>query len=112
RFLRTPNVTITRLDPERPADFESWRNSFETVLCLNVLEYSEKPEAVIDSLAGTLTDRGSLIILVPQSPSLYGSVDRTLGHRQRFSERSLRDILDARGFLVREVYQLNKIGKP
>src|SRR4249920_207604 len=37
RFLRTPNVQVRRIDPEDPADFSD--GSFDTVLCLNVLEY-------------------------------------------------------------------------
>ena len=39
RFLRTPNVVVQRLDPEVPQDLAGLANCFDTVLCLNVLEY-------------------------------------------------------------------------
>src|SRR6476620_1775438 len=39
RFLRTPNVTVRQLDPSNPADFQALRESVDTVVCLNVLEY-------------------------------------------------------------------------
>jgi len=44
RFLRTPNVAVQRIDPEarRPGRLEG---RFDTVLCLNVLEYLDDPAA-------------------------------------------------------------------
>src|SRR6202158_286660 len=47
RFLRTPNVSVLKLDPEQPADFEGAGGPFDTVLCVNVLEYVKDPAAVI-----------------------------------------------------------------
>src|ERR1700722_18734026 len=41
RFLRTPNVRVRRIDPDTPSDFDDRDGSFDTVLCLNVLEYVE-----------------------------------------------------------------------
>src|SRR5580658_6335741 len=43
RFLRTPSVTVCKLDPEVPADFETCQGQFETVLCVNLLETVENP---------------------------------------------------------------------
>jgi glycosyltransferase involved in cell wall biosynthesis len=112
RFLRTPNVTVTRLDLLDASQYEPWRGSFETALCLNVLEYSANPEAVVESLSTVLNIHGTLIVLVPQGPRLFGSVDRALGHKRRFSEREVTAMLDQSGFAVERVYQLNKVGKP
>src|ERR1017187_3385959 len=39
RFLRTPNVVVQRIDPEVLEDLAGLENCFDTVLCLNVLEY-------------------------------------------------------------------------
>src|SRR6266446_433794 len=38
RFLRTPNVSVLKLDPEEPRDFDTAGGPFDTVLCVNVLE--------------------------------------------------------------------------
>jgi glycosyltransferase involved in cell wall biosynthesis len=110
RFLRTPNVAVLQLDPERPEDFRLAEGPFDTVLCINVLEYVEDPAAVIRSAAGVLKTGGSLIVLAPQSPYLFGSLDRTLGHRRRFSQAQLRSLLEQNGFTVQAMRHLNKIG--
>ena len=47
RFLRTPNVAVLQLDPECPDDYERAGGPFDTVLCVNVLEYVEDPAVVI-----------------------------------------------------------------
>src|SRR5579872_2066084 len=38
RFLRTPSVSVCRLDPEVPSDYLRWFEQFDTALCINVLE--------------------------------------------------------------------------
>jgi glycosyltransferase involved in cell wall biosynthesis len=112
RFLRTPNVMVQRIDPERQEDLASAGDSFDTVLCLNVLEYVDHPDAVIDSLGGALKPGGSLIVLVPHGPGLFGSLDGSLGHKRRFSAADLRRLLERPGFSVEKIYQFNKAGAP
>src|SRR5712692_371734 len=73
RFLRTPNVRVRQIDPEVAADFDGRDGSFDTVLCLNVLEYVEDPRATIESIRGRLDPGGTLVVLTPQHPSLYGA---------------------------------------
>lgn len=112
RFLRTPNVAVLQLDPDRPQDFEEAGGPFDTVLCLNVLEYTVNPAMVIQSAARVLKSGGSIIVLAPQGPGLFGSLDRTLGHQRRLSRAVLRGLLEENGFAVQRIYQLNKIGTP
>jgi len=112
RFLRTPNVMVQRLDPESAEDMAGVGHSFDTVLCLNVMEYLDRPDELIESLAGALKDSGNLIVLVPHGPSLYGSLDRSLGHKRRFTANEMRRMLEAHGFNVEKVYQFNKAGGP
>src|SRR5579864_5594038 len=71
RFLRTPNVTVCELDPEKAADYQPWARQFESALCVNLLESVEDPEAVIHSLTGCLQPGGTLVVLVPQGKSLF-----------------------------------------
>src|SRR6202171_3919244 len=100
RFLRTPNVSVLKLDPEKPIDYDGAGGPFDTVLCINVLEYVEDVAKVIDSCASTLKTGGSLIVLVPQGHSLKGSLDETLGHRRRFSKTELAALLANHGFEI------------
>lgn len=110
RFLRTPNVEVLQLDPESPQDFERAGRGYDTVLCVNVLEYVENPATVIESSARVLRPGGSIIVLVPNDEALFGTLDETLGHRRRFSEAKLRALLEQQGFTIVQVSALNKIG--
>lgn len=113
RFLRTPNVSVLKLDPAEPSDYLALAGqTFDTILCVNVLEYVHDPAAVLESIARLLNPGGSLIILTPQSQGLYGSLDKTLGHHRRFSRGDLCRLLEEHGFSTAETYQLNKIGTP
>src|SRR5208283_141480 len=110
RFLRTPNVCVRPLDPAVPAQFEDLRQSFDTVLCVNVLEYLEDPAATVAALYGTLKPGGSLLVLVPQNPMLYCPIDRKLGHVRRFRAPDLAGMIENAGFRMENLYQLNKFG--
>jgi glycosyltransferase involved in cell wall biosynthesis len=112
RFLRTPNVRVQRIDPEAPADFDGCDGAFDTVLCLNVLEYVTDPRATIESIRGCLNPGGTLVILAPQHPSLYGTLDRSMGHKRRFERQQLEQLLIGAGFQVQRAYSLNRIGTP
>ncbi|MCE5311494.1 MAG: glycosyltransferase [Acidobacteriales bacterium] len=112
RFLRTPNVEVRRLDPAEPADYSEMQGAFDTALSVNVLEYMDDPASTLRSLHGVLQPGGTLLALVPEGRWLFGSVDRTLGHRRRFSRRELRELLENAGFKVEKFYQLNRAGVP
>jgi glycosyltransferase involved in cell wall biosynthesis len=110
RFLRTPSVTVCRLDPENPADYTRWKEGFDSALCVNVLESVEHPQQVIESLGGCVKPGGNLLVLAPQGPALYGSLDRAMGHLHRFSRQEIEQMLTSAGFRVEWVHQLNKVG--
>jgi SAM-dependent methyltransferase len=112
RFLRTPNVVVQRIDPEVPQDLAGLENCFDTVLCLNVLEYLEDPGYVVNLLRTTLKPSGILVILVPQCPTLFGTLDESLGHKRRYTAKDARQMLESEGFLVETVYNFNKAGTP
>ena len=112
RFLRTPNVSVLKLDPERPEDFAEAGGPFDTVMCVNVLEYAADPGALLESANRALKPGGSIVLLAPQGPALFGSLDKTLGHLQRFSKSELNTMLHTHGFSVRHMVNLNKISTP
>jgi SAM-dependent methyltransferase len=87
-------------------------NQFDSVLCLNVLEYLEEPGRTLEASWRCLKPGGRLLLLVPRGKALYGSLDRTLGHRQRFSPGELSKMLEGAGFRVERVHNLNKVSTP
>jgi glycosyltransferase involved in cell wall biosynthesis len=112
RFLRTPNVAVQRIDPEVPADLAGMEAGFDTVLCLNVLEYLDDPGAVLRNLGTALKPGGRLVVLTPNSPALFGSLDRGMGHKRRYSAAAARQLLQDQGFTVERAWQFNKAGAP
>ena len=112
RFLRTPNVVVRRLDPEVPEDLAGLERCFDTVLCLNVLEYLEDPGRVLASLRAALKPNGVVVVLVPNGRALFGTLDRRLGHKRRYGSGGARRLLESQGFAVENIYSFNKAGAP
>jgi glycosyltransferase involved in cell wall biosynthesis len=110
RFLRTPNVVVQKLDPANAGDFAAMEQCFDTAICLNVIEYLDDPAAMLRSLRAALKPNGSLIVLAPQGPALFGAVDRRLGHKRRYRAAELRALLAAENFAVEQLYQFNRAG--
>ena len=112
RFLRTPNVEVQLLDPDDAGAGAGLAGEFDTALCLNVLEYVDQPEALIGRLHAALKPGGDLVVLTPQGPGLFGVIDQALGHKRRYRAGEIVRLIEERGFEVRQVHQLNKVGKP
>jgi glycosyltransferase involved in cell wall biosynthesis len=110
RFLRTPSVQVCELDPDDASGFTPWAGQFESALCVNVLESAEEPLAVLQSLRACLKPGGSVVVLVPQGPGLFGTLDEGMGHKRRFSAAQLGKMLEAAGFEVVHQRHFNKIG--
>ena len=112
RFLRAPNVVVRRIDPEVPEDWAGLERCFNTVLCLNVLEYVEHPDRVLAFMGAALKPDGGVVILVPNGPALFGTLDRSLGHKRRYNAAGLRLLLESQGFAVERIHSFNKAGAP
>jgi glycosyltransferase involved in cell wall biosynthesis len=110
RFLRTPNVRVRQLDPSKPGELDTLRESFDTVLCLNVLELADDPALTLAALKQTVKPGGRLVVLVPQNPSLYCGLDQALGHQRRFRVEEASRLAESDGFRLEKVHQLNRIG--
>lgn len=111
RFLRTPNVEVRRIDPSSARDFDGL-GEFDTVLCINVLEYYDDPATILATASRRVKAGGSLVVLVPQVHALFGSVDRVLGHKHRFSRVELKRMLETEGLTVEHQVQINKAATP
>ncbi len=98
RFLRTPNVRVQSVDPANPDEFAGFENTFDTVLCLNVLEYLDDPARTVAAIYRSIKPGGRVVVLVPQCPALYGAVDRFMGHRRRFHAAEVTALLEESGF--------------
>ncbi len=95
-----------------PRDFLAWRKSFDTVVCLNVLEHVPNDEAALANILTALRPGGRGIILVPQGAAAFGTLDEVLLHRRRYSEPDLRRKMSSAGFQVERVAPFNRVTYP
>jgi SAM-dependent methyltransferase len=70
---------------------------FDTILCLNVLEHIERDDLALAAMARILGSAGTLFLLVPAHPMLYGTPDVLAGHHRRYSRRMLVERVRAAG---------------
>jgi glycosyltransferase involved in cell wall biosynthesis/phospholipid N-methyltransferase len=84
--------------------------TFDTVVCLNVVEHLEDDLGALRNLWGALDDGGRAIVLVPQGPKLYGTLDEVLGHCRRYTEDQFVDLAQRADFRVEQVLKFNRPG--
>jgi SAM-dependent methyltransferase len=108
RFLRTPNVSVCRIDAEKPEGWADLENSADTVLCIDLFDEVEDPVAVLARLNTALKPGGRMIVLAANLPSAFGTLDRSLGNRRRFNRASLEELLGGQGLAVERMESFNK----
>jgi len=106
-YLRVSLTDVTRLDT-----FPEVNGGFDTVICLNVIEHVEDDRTALANIHRVLAKGGRAIVLVPQGPQALGTLDEALGHKRRYTERSLRRLAADTGFKVDEVLPFNHAGWP
>jgi SAM-dependent methyltransferase len=82
----------------------------DSCVCLNVLEHIEDDVAALRQMADVLTPGGVIVLLVPAFPSLYGPIDRKLGHYRRYTRQSVRRLADEAGLHIRRMHYMNVAG--
>jgi glycosyltransferase involved in cell wall biosynthesis len=105
-----PNVRVVEADLEVSQLYETLDETFDSVLCVNVLEHLDRPETALIGFALVLEPGGRLVVLVPAHQWLFSNVDRAIGHRQRFEESDLRKLLEGAGFEVSQLVAFNRLG--
>jgi SAM-dependent methyltransferase len=110
RFGDDPRVNVVREElPEAP----SLRlESFDFVLCQNVLEHIPADGAAVEAMGRALRPGGRLGLLVPAGPRLFGPLDRVYGHERRYTRESLRRLVADAGLRVLDLYPFNTLGIP
>jgi glycosyltransferase involved in cell wall biosynthesis len=106
-------VKVAKLDIASDEDFAELRDqSYDSVVCLNVLEHIEDDAAALRRLRTLLKPGGRLILLTPQYEWLFGSFDRHLGHHRRYQRKKLRQLLLSCGFQPEKMRNFNALAIP
>lgn len=107
-----PYLSVLKVDATRAEDFAALSESFDTVVMVNVLEHVADEQAALRNVRDALAPGGRAVILVPQHPRLFGSLDEALEHRERYTEAGLRQSLQRAGLRVANVRDFNRISVP
>jgi glycosyltransferase involved in cell wall biosynthesis len=86
--------------------------SFDTVVCLNVVEHLSDDVGALRNIYNALDKGGRAIILVPNGPNLFGTLDEVLGHCRRYTPEQLISVGEEAGFRVEKVLKFNRAGVP
>lgn len=112
RFGQNPCVSVARVDVTQAADFAALGERFDTVVCLNVLEHVEDDATAMRNLATAVRPGGRAVLLVPQGPQLYGSLDRVLGHCRRYTQPQFSELIRGAGLEIDELFDFNRAATP
>jgi glycosyltransferase involved in cell wall biosynthesis len=107
-----PNLEIRVCNLESKDDFACFHDQVESVVCLNVLEHISDDMQGLRNIYGALKPGGRALILVPEGPQLYGSLDHVLGHFRRYSRAELQGKLQQVGFRVEDILEFNRAARP
>jgi SAM-dependent methyltransferase len=111
RFRALTHVRVRSLTlPEIPAELRA--TPFDSVVCLNVLEHIERDRDALEGMRDLLRPGGTVVLLVPAVPGLYGALDRALGHYRRYTPAALRRLFDDAGLATRHLEYFNLAGMP
>lgn len=109
RFGHLDNVEVESGNLENP-DLYKPTSSVDSVVCINVLEHLDHPEAAVAGFHELLRSEGHALILVPAHDWLYSVADDALEHRKRYTEEEVEDLLTEAGFEIIDCHQFNRLG--
>ncbi len=110
RFAEHRNVSFAPHTIQQCPNKDVTAASFDTVLCLNVLEHIEDDLTAVRRMRELCLDRGRVVMLVPAHMSAYGSVDQSLGHYRRYNRRCLRALFAEAGLETTYSFYMNTLG--
>ena len=112
RFRHRPSVHVYKLDGESAHDFAPFEGQVDSVVCLNVLEHIRDDSASLSLIRRALIPGGRLVLLVPNDPGIFGTLDEAVGHYRRYTPEGLATLLANVGFELQELLRFNRVSRP
>jgi glycosyltransferase involved in cell wall biosynthesis/phospholipid N-methyltransferase len=107
-----PYLQVRKIDAENSADFKGLEGQFDTAILINVLEHLTDRPGALRNLYNSLEPGGRAIVLVPQHPSIYGTLDEVLEHRLRYESSAFEAELLNAGFTIERMFDFNRFSVP
>lgn len=112
RFAGHDRAQFRLLDAVEPEGVEELRRyGADSILLTHVLEHIADPVAYLSALTRAASG-GSLVVVVPALPGLYGRWDREAGHYRRYSRSTLGAILEEVGVKVSDLRYFDAAAVP
>jgi 2-polyprenyl-3-methyl-5-hydroxy-6-metoxy-1,4-benzoquinol methylase len=85
------------------------RERFDSILYLDVLEHIDDDRAELARAASLLRRAGVLVVLAPAHQWLFSAFDYAIGHRRRYSKRTLAELMPG-GLVPEKLVYLDSAG--
>jgi len=93
-------IQIDLLHPDFSNKFFAYKEQFDSIFLLNVIEHIEDDELSVENCKYLLKPGGHLILLAPAYSWLYGTFDKQLGHFRRYTIKTLSGLLQKQDFKI------------
>jgi SAM-dependent methyltransferase len=113
RLFRNVSLVTTTLEEAMGGGTEGATlapGSFDVAVMVNVLEHVEDDVALLRTLHALLRPGGTLVLFVPALSWLYGSLDRLVGHKRRYSRATLGSVVRRADFEVETLRYFDVLG--
>jgi SAM-dependent methyltransferase len=109
-FAGNPNVHSFHLDvlDDRVLGLKSY--DLDSIVCLNVLEHVSDDRKALQRMHALLPEGGKAVLILPAFESLFGPIDRNLGHYRRYSKRRWLALAESVGFRPVVCRYMNSVG--
>jgi 2-polyprenyl-3-methyl-5-hydroxy-6-metoxy-1,4-benzoquinol methylase len=107
------NVHTARLDITKPEFKEALlSNRADTVLCVNVIEHVAEDRLAVRNMVEAMPAGGSVCLLMPALPFLFGTLDELDRHHRRYTRRTMAALFDGLPGRILKLYYFNLLGVP
>lgn len=104
-----PYLSIENLDINDVSKLNDKNILFDSIVCLNILEHIDDDEKALKNIVSLLENNGRAIVLVPRKQWAFGSLDAVVGHKRRYSSRSLKELAQKTNIELEKLISFNKI---
>jgi len=109
KFSGVPSVKIHENTLEGVSPQLS-NEQIDTIVSVNVLEHVERDQEELKLMYSLLDKAGHLLLFTPAFQSIYGSMDKKVGHYRRYRKAELQHKLIAANFDVKVIRYFNLTG--
>jgi len=107
---KNPHVNFFKADLGNKDSWINHSNSFDSVLCSEVVEHIEDDKTALEILFSLLKPSGVLVLTVPAFNMLFSEFDKKEGHFRRYSKKQISELVRKTGFIIEESRYWNVMG--